>query len=124
MCYIARKLLQYFYLLMKKPLSRYFQVRSPYCQADSATYSCIFKYSRRWGEFRMQVIAYKVRLLIRYKYTIGFQKILLSLFRAWSGGKFLCLINIFKSGHIIYHWTRNFMLIKKNNNLMGKKIKS
>ena len=41
-------------------------------------------YSRRWGEFRMQVIAYKVWLLIRYKYTMEFQKILLSLFRVWS----------------------------------------
>ena len=31
-------------------------------------------YPRRWGEFRMQVIAYKVSLLIRYKYTMEFQK--------------------------------------------------
>ena len=42
------------------------------------------KYSRRLGEFHMQVIVYKVWLLSRYKYTMEFQKILLSLFRAWS----------------------------------------
>ena len=30
---MALKLLQYFYLLMEKTLGRYFQVRSPYCQA-------------------------------------------------------------------------------------------
>ena len=89
-------------------------------------------YPRRWGEFRMQVIAYKVSLLIRYKYTMEFQKnstvpVLGVVSRpetTHEGRKFLCLIKIFKSGHIIYHWTQNFMLIKKNNDLMGKKIKS
>ena len=30
---MALKLPQYFYLLMEKPLGRYFQVRSPYYQA-------------------------------------------------------------------------------------------
>ena len=79
----------------------------------------------------MQVIAYKVWLLIHYKYTMEFLKILLSVSgvvsrpeTAHEGRNFLSLIKIFKSGHIIYHWTRNFMLIKKNNNLMVKKIKS
>ena len=43
---------------------------------------------------------------------------------AHEGGKFLCLIKIFKSGLTIYNWTRKFMLIKKNNNLMGKNVKS
>ena len=89
-------------------------------------------YPRRWGEFRMQVIAYKVSLLIRYKYTMEFQKnstvpVLGVVSRpetTHAGRKFLCLIKIFKSGHIIYHWTQNCMLIKKNNDLMGKKIKS
>ena len=71
------------------------------------------QYSRRWGEFRMQVIAYKVWLLIRYKYTMEFQKILLSLFRAWSVAQ--------KPPMRVEIWMRNFMLIKKKNNLMGKK---
>ena len=45
---MALKLLQYFYLLMEKPLSRYFQVRSPYYQAAQCSQKTPIQVSSRW----------------------------------------------------------------------------
>ena len=41
---MALKLPQYFYLLMEKPLGRYFQVQSPYIRWHSATRKHLFLY--------------------------------------------------------------------------------
>ena len=48
MCDMALKLSQYFYLLMEKPLGRYFQVRSPYYQAAKCNQKTSIPVSSRW----------------------------------------------------------------------------
>ena len=45
---MALKLPQYFYLLMEKPLGRYFQVRSPYYQATQYNQKTPIPISSRW----------------------------------------------------------------------------
>ena len=45
---MALKLPQYFYLLMEKPLGRYFQVRSPYYQAAQCNQKTPIPVSSRW----------------------------------------------------------------------------
>ena len=45
---MALKLPRYFYLLMEKPLSRYFQVRSPYYQAAQCNQKTPIPVSSRW----------------------------------------------------------------------------
>ena len=45
---MAPKLSRYFYLLMKKPLGRYFQVRSPYYQATQGNQETPIAISSRW----------------------------------------------------------------------------
>ena len=48
MCNMALKLLPYFYLLMKKPLDSYFQVRSPYYQTPLCNPRRTIPVSSRW----------------------------------------------------------------------------
>ena len=45
---MALKLPRYFYLLMEKPLGRYFQVRSPYYQAAQCNQKTPIPVSSRW----------------------------------------------------------------------------
>ena len=45
---MALKLPRYFYLLMEKPLGRYFQVRSPYYQAAQCNQKTPIPISSRW----------------------------------------------------------------------------
>ena len=45
---VALKLPWYFYLLMEKPLGRYFQVRSPYYQAAQCNQKTPIPVSSRW----------------------------------------------------------------------------
>ena len=45
---MALKLPRYFYLLMEKPLGRYFQVRSPYYQATQCNQKTPISVSSRW----------------------------------------------------------------------------
>ena len=55
---MALKLPLYFYLLMEKPLGRYFQVRSPYYQAtqySESTYSCILKVTGQVWESQKRI---------------------------------------------------------------------
>ena len=48
MCDMALKLSRYFYLLMEKPLGRYFQVRSPYYQAAQCNQKTPIPVFSRW----------------------------------------------------------------------------
>ena len=45
---MALELPQYFYLLIEKPLGRYFQVRSPYYQAAQYNQKTLIPISSRW----------------------------------------------------------------------------
>ena len=51
---MALKLPQYFYLLMEKPLSRYFQVWSPYYQAAQSNQKAPILVSSRWQAWEYQ----------------------------------------------------------------------
>ena len=53
---MALKLPRYFYLLMEKPLGRYFQVRSPYYQAAQCSlFSCTLKVTGQVWESQKRI---------------------------------------------------------------------